>query len=73
MTQLWAKPDAWYKANLKPTKDVDIAQGFKISIKNYNRLKEMVKDVVIKVKPKHVTYYGNSIIIKKGHVKEFYK
>jgi len=33
----------------------------------------MVKDITIKVKPKHVIYYGNSIIIKKGYVKEFYK
>jgi len=33
----------------------------------------MVKDVVIKVKPKHVTYRGNSMIIKEGYVKEFYK
>jgi len=33
----------------------------------------MVKDVIIKVKPKHVIYYGNSIIIKEGHIKEFYK
>ena len=63
----------WYKANLKLTKDTNIAQGFGITIKNYNRLKERVKDIIIKVKPKHVIYCGNSIIIKEGHVKEFYK
>ena len=33
----------------------------------------MVKDIAIKVKLKYVIYYGNSIIIKEGHVKEFYK
>jgi len=33
----------------------------------------MVKDVVIKVKPKYVIYRGNSTIIKEGYVKEFYK
>jgi len=33
----------------------------------------MVKDIVIKVKPKYVTYYGNSTIMKEGHIKEFYK
>ena len=59
--------------NLKLTKDIDITKGFRISIKNYNRLKERVKDIAIKVKPKHIIYYGNSIIIKEGYVKEFYK
>ena len=44
-----------------------------MSIKNYNRLKERVKDIMIKVKPKHVIYRGNSIIIKEGYIKEFYK
>jgi len=28
---------------------------------------------MIKVKPKHVIYYSNSIIIKEEHIKEFYK
>ena len=28
---------------------------------------------MIKVKPKHIIYRGNSTIIKEGHVKEFYK
>lgn len=73
MTQLWAKPDAWYKANPKPTKDADIAQGFGITIENYNRLKERVEDVAIKVKPEHVTYRGNSTMMKEGHVEEFCK
>jgi len=63
----------WYKANLKLTKDTDIAQGFRITIKNYNRLKKRVKDVAIKVKPKYIIYYGNFIIIKEGYIKEFYK
>jgi len=33
----------------------------------------MVKDIVIKVKPKYIIYRGNFIIIKEGHVKKFYK
>ena len=61
----------WYKVNLKLIKDIDITQGFKISIKNYNRLKERVKDIIIKVKPKYIIYCDNSIIIKEGHIKEF--
>jgi len=52
---------------------VDITQNFGISIKNYNKLKERVEDVAIKVKSKHVIYYSNSAIIKKGYIKEFCK
>ena len=63
----------WYKVNLKPIKDIDIAQGFRISIENYKRLKERVEDIVIKIKPKYMTYCSNSIMMKEGHIKEFYK
>ena len=73
MIQLWAKLDIQYKVNLKLIKDTDIAQGFKISIKNYKRLKERVKNIAIKIKFKHVIYRGNTTIIKEEHVEEFYK
>ena len=63
----------WYKANPKLTKDIDITQSFKISIKNYNRLKERVKNVTIKIKPEHIIYYSNFAIIKEGHIKKFCK
>jgi hypothetical protein len=59
--------------NLKLTKDVDVAYGFRINIKNYKRLKERVEDVVIKIKPKYIIYYSNTTIIKEGYIKEFYK
>ena len=44
-----------------------------MSIKNYKRLKKRVKDIVIKIKSKHVIYYSNTIMIKEGYIKEFYK
>jgi hypothetical protein len=59
--------------NPKSTKNADIVQSFKINIKNYNRLKERVKDIIIKVKPEYITYHSNFIIIKEGYIKEFYK
>ena len=73
MIQLWVKLDIQYKANLKLTKNADITQNFKISIKNYKRLKKKVKNIVIKIKPKYIIYCSNTVMIKEGYIKEFYK
>ena len=71
--QLWAKLNIQYKANLKPIKNIDIAQGFRISIENYKKLKERVKDIIIKIKPKYITYRSNFMMIKEKYIKEFCK
>jgi hypothetical protein len=71
MSGLWAKPAVWYDKHLKANKDAEFAEGFGLSVEDYSKLKEKIKTVALKVKPRDFTYRGNKEDTKRHHVAAF--